>query len=97
MYLYVPDSVGSNPPVLVAVHYCTRSGPAFHEAIRFFGLDQPGSPATWRPFSDDSPWNTPVPENTPIDQEYRQNKHYIAKKLKVLNGYSYQVFNQAAT
>jgi acetylxylan esterase len=38
MYLYVPDSVVSNPPVLVAVHYCTGSGPAFHEGSQFSGL-----------------------------------------------------------
>ena len=36
------------------------------QAIRFFGLAQPNS---WRPFSDVSPWNTPIPANAPIDQD----------------------------
>src|SRR5262245_8272774 len=31
MHLYVPDNIpaGTRPPILVAVHYCTGSGPAF--------------------------------------------------------------------
>jgi len=31
MHLYVPDNIpaGSRPAILVAVHYCTGSGPAF--------------------------------------------------------------------
>src|SRR5690349_17795614 len=30
MYLYVPNQVAAHPGVLVAVHYCTGSGPAFY-------------------------------------------------------------------
>ena len=49
------------------------------DAIRFLGLDQPAASSpqsdivdavllsTWRPFSDASPWNTPVPANAKID------------------------------
>jgi len=29
MYLYVPESKAENAPILVAVHYCTGSGPTF--------------------------------------------------------------------
>ncbi|OLF09598.1 extracellular catalytic domain type 1 short-chain-length polyhydroxyalkanoate depolymerase [Actinophytocola xanthii] len=43
MHLYVPDSVASRPAVLVAVHYCTGSGPAFHSGTEFARLaDQHG-------------------------------------------------------
>jgi hypothetical protein len=38
------------------------------QAIRFFGFDQLVPAANWRPFSDDSHWNTPVAVNAPIDQ-----------------------------
>ena len=31
MHLYVPDRIIANPPVLLAVHYCTGSGPMFFE------------------------------------------------------------------
>jgi acetylxylan esterase len=30
MHLYVPDRLASRPAILVAVHYCTGSGPAFY-------------------------------------------------------------------
>jgi poly(hydroxyalkanoate) depolymerase family esterase len=30
MYLYVPDHLAARPAILVAVHYCTGSGPAFY-------------------------------------------------------------------
>src|SRR5689334_18984611 len=43
MYLYVPDRLPSNPAVLVAVHYCTGSGPAFYSGTEFHSLaDQYG-------------------------------------------------------
>ncbi|HEX6685492.1 MAG TPA: PHB depolymerase family esterase [Candidatus Limnocylindrales bacterium] len=43
MYLYVPDNVAARPGVLVAVHYCTGSGPAFHSGTEFARLaDQYG-------------------------------------------------------
>jgi acetylxylan esterase len=29
MHIYVPDRVQARPPILVAVHYCTGTGPAF--------------------------------------------------------------------
>ncbi len=43
MYVYVPNNVVARPPVLVAVHYCTGSGPAFYSGTRFAALaDQYG-------------------------------------------------------
>jgi acetylxylan esterase len=38
MHLYVPDGVPANPAVLVAVHYCTGSGPAFYSGTEFARL-----------------------------------------------------------
>nr|WP_261994181.1 PHB depolymerase family esterase [Streptomyces sp. t39] len=38
MHLYVPDTVPARPAVLVAVHYCTGSGPAFHSGTEFAAL-----------------------------------------------------------
>jgi acetylxylan esterase len=38
MYVYRPDSAGAHPPVLVAVHYCTGSGPAFYSGTEFASL-----------------------------------------------------------
>ena len=38
MHLYVPDRVGPKPPVLLAVHYCTGSGPVFHQHSGFSEL-----------------------------------------------------------
>lgn len=38
MHLYVPDSAGARPAVLVAVHYCTGSGPAFYSGTEFASL-----------------------------------------------------------
>ncbi|WP_078535294.1 extracellular catalytic domain type 1 short-chain-length polyhydroxyalkanoate depolymerase, partial [Streptomyces pristinaespiralis] len=38
MHLYVPDSVRERPAVLVAVHNCTGSGPAFHSGTQFASL-----------------------------------------------------------
>ncbi|GAA4605281.1 poly(hydroxyalkanoate) depolymerase family esterase [Actinoplanes octamycinicus] len=43
MYLYVPDRLATKPAVLVAVHYCTGSGPAFYSGTEFKSLaDQYG-------------------------------------------------------
>ncbi|HEU5472589.1 MAG TPA: PHB depolymerase family esterase [Actinophytocola sp.] len=44
MHLYVPDRVAApRPPILVAVHYCTGSGPAFFSGTEFARLaDQHG-------------------------------------------------------
>ena len=43
MYLYVPDHVRPRPAVLLAVHYCTGSGPAFYSGTEFAKLaDQYG-------------------------------------------------------
>ena len=44
MHLYVPDRVASpRPPILVAVHYCTGTGPAFYSGTQFAQLaDQYG-------------------------------------------------------
>ncbi len=38
MHLYVPDSVKPKPAVLVALHYCTGSGPAFYSGTEFASL-----------------------------------------------------------
>lgn len=38
MHLYVPDNVQPRPPILVAVHYCTGSGPAFYSGTEFASL-----------------------------------------------------------
>jgi acetylxylan esterase len=38
MHLYVPDRLPGSPAVLVAVHYCTGSGPAFHSGTQFASL-----------------------------------------------------------
>jgi acetylxylan esterase len=40
MHLYVPDNIpaGTRPPILVAVHYCTGSGPAFYSGTQFAAL-----------------------------------------------------------
>ena len=43
MYLYVPDNVAAHPALLVAVHYCTGSGPALYSGTEFASLaDQYG-------------------------------------------------------
>ncbi|WP_155336767.1 alpha/beta hydrolase family esterase, partial [Acrocarpospora corrugata] len=43
MHIYVPDNVQPNPPILVAVHYCTGTGPAFFSGSQFASLaDQYG-------------------------------------------------------
>ncbi|WP_149822960.1 extracellular catalytic domain type 1 short-chain-length polyhydroxyalkanoate depolymerase [Streptomyces tailanensis] len=38
MYLYVPESVTANPAILVAVHYCTGSGPAMYNGTEYAQL-----------------------------------------------------------
>ncbi|GLW11070.1 hypothetical protein Misp01_61980 [Microtetraspora sp. NBRC 13810] len=38
MHLYVPDNVAPRPAILVAVHYCTGSGPAFYSGTEFASL-----------------------------------------------------------
>jgi acetylxylan esterase len=38
MHLYVPDGAPANPPILVAVHYCTGTGPAFFSGTEFARL-----------------------------------------------------------
>jgi poly(hydroxyalkanoate) depolymerase family esterase len=35
MHVYAPDALASPPPILVAVHYCTGSGPAFFSGTEF--------------------------------------------------------------
>jgi acetylxylan esterase len=43
MHLYVPDRLPASPALLVAVHYCTGSGPAFYSGTQFASLaDQYG-------------------------------------------------------
>jgi acetylxylan esterase len=38
MYLYVPERVRPHPAVVVAMHYCTGSGPAFFASTEFASL-----------------------------------------------------------
>ncbi|MCX4909214.1 PHB depolymerase family esterase [Streptomyces sp. NBC_00878] len=38
MYLYVPDSVTAKPAIVVAVHYCTGSGPAMYSGTEYASL-----------------------------------------------------------
>ena len=38
MYVYVPNNAPAKPAVLVAVHYCTGSGPAFYSGTEFASL-----------------------------------------------------------
>ena len=38
MYIYVPNSVRSNPPILVALHQCTGTGPGFFSSTAFASL-----------------------------------------------------------
>jgi acetylxylan esterase len=38
MHLYVPDNVAARPGLLVAVHYCTGSGPAFYSGTQYAAL-----------------------------------------------------------
>jgi poly(hydroxyalkanoate) depolymerase family esterase len=38
MFLYVPNNVRPHPPVLVAVHYCTGSGPAMFAGTDYASL-----------------------------------------------------------
>ncbi|MGQ5261143.1 extracellular catalytic domain type 1 short-chain-length polyhydroxyalkanoate depolymerase [Micromonospora sp. ZYX-F-536] len=38
MHLYVPDRVASRPAVLLALHYCTGSGPAYHSGTQYASL-----------------------------------------------------------
>ncbi|MDT9701343.1 PHB depolymerase family esterase [Streptomyces sp. P17] len=38
MYVYVPDTVTDRPAVLVAVHYCTGSGPAMYSGTEYASL-----------------------------------------------------------
>jgi acetylxylan esterase len=43
MYIYVPNSVRPNPPILLALHQCTGSGPGFYSGTSFASLaDQYG-------------------------------------------------------
>ncbi|MBL7261747.1 extracellular catalytic domain type 1 short-chain-length polyhydroxyalkanoate depolymerase [Paractinoplanes lichenicola] len=43
MHLYVPDRLAATPALLVAVHYCTGTGPAFYSGTEFASLaDQYG-------------------------------------------------------
>ncbi|MFG2049251.1 PHB depolymerase family esterase [Micromonospora sp. NPDC048935] len=38
MHLYVPDRVATRPAILLALHYCTGSGPAFHSGTQYASL-----------------------------------------------------------
>ncbi|WP_328415875.1 PHB depolymerase family esterase [Micromonospora sp. NBC_00389] len=38
MHLYVPDRVASRPAILLALHYCTGSGPAYHSGTQYASL-----------------------------------------------------------
>jgi acetylxylan esterase len=38
MYVYVPNNVAANPPILLALHQCTGSGPGFFSGTEFANL-----------------------------------------------------------
>src|SRR5512142_1796081 len=38
MYLYVPNSMAARPAILLALHYCTGTGPAFYSGTEFASL-----------------------------------------------------------
>ncbi|MEU8166877.1 extracellular catalytic domain type 1 short-chain-length polyhydroxyalkanoate depolymerase [Micromonospora sp. NPDC049004] len=38
MHLYVPDRVASRPGILLALHYCTGTGPAFYSGTQYASL-----------------------------------------------------------
>jgi len=38
MYIYVPNNVQANPPILVALHQCTGTGPGFFGSTAFASL-----------------------------------------------------------
>jgi acetylxylan esterase len=38
MYIYVPNNVSANPPILLALHQCTGSGPGFYSGTEFASL-----------------------------------------------------------
>ncbi|MEU4551747.1 extracellular catalytic domain type 1 short-chain-length polyhydroxyalkanoate depolymerase [Micromonospora violae] len=38
MHLYVPDRVATRPAVLLAMHYCTGTGPAFYSGTQYASL-----------------------------------------------------------
>src|SRR5512138_1599408 len=38
MYLYVPNNVAAQPAILLALHYCTGTGPAFYSGTEFASL-----------------------------------------------------------
>jgi poly(hydroxyalkanoate) depolymerase family esterase len=38
MYIYVPNAVSAHPPILVALHYCGGTGPAFFSGSEFASL-----------------------------------------------------------
>ncbi len=38
MYVYVPNNVTANPPILLALHQCTGSGPGFYSGTQFASL-----------------------------------------------------------
>ncbi|GIG91911.1 extracellular catalytic domain type 1 short-chain-length polyhydroxyalkanoate depolymerase [Plantactinospora endophytica] len=38
MHLYVPDRLAARPAIVVAVHYCTGTGPAFYSGTQFASL-----------------------------------------------------------
>ncbi|AVT33114.1 MULTISPECIES: PHB depolymerase family esterase [unclassified Plantactinospora] len=38
MHLYVPDRLAARPAIVVAVHYCTGTGPAFYSGTQFAAL-----------------------------------------------------------
>jgi poly(hydroxyalkanoate) depolymerase family esterase len=38
MYVYVPDNAGPHPAIVLALHYCTGTGPAFYSGTEFASL-----------------------------------------------------------
>lgn len=43
MYIYVPDNLASNPPIIVAIHYCSGTAQAYYQGSPYAQLaDQYG-------------------------------------------------------
>lgn len=43
MFIYVPDKLAPNPPIIVAIHYCTGTAQAYYSGSPYAGLaDQKG-------------------------------------------------------
>jgi acetylxylan esterase len=71
MYIYVPDTLVANPPILVAIHYCTGTAQAYYSGTQFksyadqYGYiviypDAPDRYAHTSRYNSNSSWLTPI-------------------------------------